>query len=94
MLKDVTVLMSFWSYIAMSQLSEQILKTVEVLAEDDQRQILEFVEFLRAKRQKTVISEPESVSRSFLEIAKAAIGVGEGPGDLSTNPDYMQGYGQ
>jgi hypothetical protein len=94
MLKDVTVLMSFWSYIAMSQLSEQILKTVEVLSEDDQRQILEFVEFLRAKRQKAVISESESVSRSFLEIAKAAIGVGEGPGDLSTNPDYMQGYGQ
>ena len=33
-------------------------------------------------------------SRSFLEVAHAFIGAGEGPGDLSTNPSYMQGYGQ
>jgi hypothetical protein len=30
---------------------------------------------------------------SFFDVAQASIGAGEGPGDLSTNPDYMQGYG-
>ncbi|MFM2430509.1 MAG: hypothetical protein RLZZ511_1722 [Cyanobacteriota bacterium] len=31
---------------------------------------------------------------SFFDVAQASIGAGEGPGDLSTNPGYMQGYGQ
>jgi hypothetical protein len=31
---------------------------------------------------------------SFFDVAQSSIGAGEGPGDLSTNPDYMQGYGQ
>lgn len=78
----------------MSQLSEQILQTVVVLPEEDQRQILDFVEFLKAKRQKTVPTEIDAAPRSFLETAQEAIGMGEGPGDLSTNPVYMQGYGQ
>lgn len=78
----------------MSNLSEQILQTVEALSIEDQRQVLDFVEFLRAKRQQPRIAATEAASRSFLEVAQAAIGAGEGPGDLSTNPDYMQGYGQ
>jgi hypothetical protein len=78
----------------MSTLSKQILQTLEVLSEDDQRQILDFVEFLQAKRQKVASLQPEAIPQSFLEAAQAAIGSGVGPGDLSTNPDYMQGYGQ
>jgi replication-associated recombination protein RarA len=80
--------------IAMSHLSEQILQTVEALSAEDQRQVLDFVEFLWTKRQKARTTELETVSRSFFEVAQASIGAGEGPGDLSTNPDYMQGYGQ
>ena len=32
--------------------------------------------------------------RSFFEMAGDLIGAGEGPGDLSTNPDYLKGYGE
>jgi hypothetical protein len=78
----------------MSHLSEQILQTVEALPTQDQRQVLDFVEFLWAKRQQARTTESETAHRSFFEVAQASIGAGEGPGDLSTNPDYMQGYGQ
>jgi hypothetical protein len=78
----------------MSSLSEKILQTVTVLPEEDQQQILDFVEFIKAKRQKIVLVQSEEAPRSFLETAQAIIGMGEGPGDLSTNPDYMEGYGQ
>lgn len=76
----------------MSHLSEQILQTVEALPTEDQWQVLNFVEFLWAKRQQARTMEAETVS-SFFEVAQASIGAGERPGDLSTNPDYMQGYG-
>jgi Protein of unknown function (DUF2281) len=78
----------------MSHLSEQILQTVEVLPAEDQQQVLDFVEFIWAKRRQARTMEPEQTPRSFFEVAQASIGAGEGPGDLSTNPDYMQGYGQ
>jgi hypothetical protein len=78
----------------MSHLSERILQTVEALPTEDQRQVLDFVEFIRAKRQQARTTEPETAERSFFEVAQDLIGAGEGLGDLSTNPDYMQGYGQ
>lgn len=87
-------IVSVLELIAMSHLSEQILQTVEALPAEDQRQVLDFVEFLWAKRQKARTTEPETAPRSFFEVAQASIGAGEGPGDLSTNPDYMKSYGQ
>jgi hypothetical protein len=48
------------------------------------RQILQTVEVLPTEDQYQVLSF----------VAQASIGAGEGPGDLSTNPDYMQSYGQ
>ena len=78
----------------MSHLSEKILQTVEALPPEEQQQVLDFVQFLQAKRQKLKTAEPEIVSQSFFEVAQASIGAGEGPGDPSTNPDYMRGYGQ
>jgi hypothetical protein len=80
--------------IAMSHVSEQILHTVEVLSAEDQQQVLDFAEFLWAKRQRVRLIAPETAPRSFFEVAQVWIGAGEGPGDLSTNPNYMQGYGQ
>jgi hypothetical protein len=80
--------------IAMSYLSEQILQTVEALPIEDQQQVLDFVEFLWVKRRQASITEPETAPGSFFEVAQALIGAGEGPGDLSTNQDYMQNYGQ
>ncbi|MDB9424296.1 hypothetical protein PN437_05090 [Microcystis aeruginosa CS-564/01] len=78
----------------MSYLSEQILQTVEALPIEDQQQVLDFVEFIWTNRQKASTTELETTPRSFFEVAQASIGVGEGSGDLSTNPEYTQGYGQ
>ncbi len=78
----------------MSPLCEQILQTVKTLSDQDQQQILDFVEFLQAKRQQPQKTAPETALKSFFEVAQATIGAGEGPGDLSTNPDYMRNYGQ
>lgn len=74
----------------MSRLSEQILQSVEALPVQEQQQVLDFVESLRAKHEKTHrvgTTENETTYRSFFEVAEWAIGAGEGPGDLSTNPD-------
>ena len=89
----------------MSHLSQQILQTVEELPTADQRQVLDFVKFIWTKRQQSRVTETEISPRSpleqatgheisFFDVAQDLIGAGEGSGDLSTNPDYMQGYGQ
>jgi hypothetical protein len=73
--------------------SEQILQTLEALPTEDLQQILDFVELISKKRQQVKITELEAAPRSFFDVAQASIGAGEGAGDISTNPDYMQGYG-
>jgi hypothetical protein len=94
----------------MSHLSSQILQAVEELSLADQRQILDFAEFVleisRRSRQieprdsfqlpfvQATGSEQSLGKLSFFDVAQAAIGAGEGPEDLSTNLDYMQEYGQ
>lgn len=78
----------------MSPLSEQILQTVAALPDAEQQQIWDFVQSIVAKHQQAKTIEPATAQQSFFEVAQTAIGAGEGPGDLSTNPDYMQGYGQ
>ena len=78
----------------MSYLYQQILQTIKALPAEDQQQVLSFAEFLWTERQKVMTTQSEPAQRSFLEVARASIGAGEGPEDLSTNPDYMQGYGQ
>lgn len=74
--------------------SEQILQTLAALPTEDLQQVLDFVELISKKRQQGKITEAESAPRSFFDVARAAIGAGEGPGDLSTNPAYLQDYGQ
>jgi hypothetical protein len=78
----------------MPPLSEQILKTVEVLSENEQRQLLDYAEFLKFKRRREVVSHTDAEPKSFLEVARDVIGIAEGPGDLISNPDHMSGYGQ
>lgn len=78
----------------MSLLSEQIFQTVEVLPTEDQQQVLSFVEFLWTKRQEAKTKSLATDTQSFFDVAQALIGAGEGSRDISTNPDYMQGYGQ
>lgn len=78
----------------MSPLSQQVVQGLEALPEADQRQILDFVEFLKAKRQQAETRALGEKPKSFAEVARASIGAVKGPGDLSTNPAYMEGYGQ
>ena len=81
----------------MSPLTQQVVEGIEGLPEASQRQILDFVEFLIAKHQEAGERSPSDEGeepKSFTETAQGIIGMGEGPGDLSTNPNYMQGYGQ
>lgn len=78
----------------MSPLAQQVVQGIEALPEADQRQILDFVEFLKSKRQQAETQSPGEGPKSFAEVARASIGAVKGPGDLSTNPAYMEGYGQ
>ncbi|MGB7251200.1 MAG: hypothetical protein WBC73_19860 [Phormidesmis sp.] len=78
----------------MSPLSQQVVQGLEALPEADQRQILDFIEFLKAKRQQAETRSLGEEPKSFAEVARASIGAVKGPGDLSTNPAYMEGYGQ
>lgn len=81
----------------MSPLTQQVVQGIEGLPEASQQQILDFVEFLIAKHQQSSERSPsrgEAEPKSFAETARDIIGMREGPGDLSTNPDYMEGYGQ
>ena len=81
----------------MSPLTQQVVQGIERLPAAQRQQILDFVEFLMSKCQQSneqsPVQEPEE-PKSFAEVARDIIGMGEGPGDLSTNPDYMEGYGQ
>ncbi|MGB3297741.1 MAG: DUF2281 domain-containing protein [Phormidesmis sp.] len=78
----------------MPSLSDQILQAIQGLSEEDQRQVLNFAEFLISKRQQAVAEESKAAPQSFFEAAKDVIGTVEGPSDLATNPAYMEGYGQ
>lgn len=78
----------------MSYLSEQISQNVSQLPEAYQQQVLDFVEFLRTKYRSQDAVDASVNSVSFFDVAQDAIGASEGPKDLSTNPEYLQGYGQ
>jgi hypothetical protein len=56
--------------------------------------VLEFVEFLESKIQREEFKNQDGKPPvSFLTAAQKWIGCVEGPGDLSTNKKYMDGYG-
>lgn len=81
----------------MSPLAQQVMEGLDAVPEASQRQVLDFVEFLTTKHQESDRRSPSDEGeepKSFAEAARAIISMGEGPGDLSTNPKYMEGYGQ
>ena len=75
-------------------LEQAVLEKLRTLPTDRQQQVLDFVEFLQIKVGGQKANPPEMPEVSFLEAAHEFIGCVEGPGDLSTNPAYMEGYGQ
>ena len=62
----------------MSPLSKKILSAVDALPDMDQRQVLDFVDFLRVRRSKLTELQPEP-DRSFFEVAGELIGAGGDP---------------
>lgn len=75
-------------------IEENIIHKVRILPLDKQQGVLDFVEFLLAKIQKQELSAQEIKSGvSALTLAQEYIGCVEAASDLSTNKDYMDGYG-
>jgi hypothetical protein len=73
--------------------SQTILEKLHTLTPQQQQEVIDFIEFLQFKAQKTEITEEENTV-SFYEAAKEYIGcVDGGPGDLATNKDYLRGIG-
>ena len=75
-------------------IEEIIIDKVRILPPDKQQEALDFVEFLLVKMQKHELSDKEKKSGvSALTLAQEYIGCVEAESDLSTNKDYMDGYG-
>ena len=75
-------------------IEQTVVEKLKTLPPEKQQEVLDFVEFLQSKTQ---LGESESQddepSVSVLTLAQKYIGCVEGPGDLSTNQKYMDGYG-
>lgn len=75
-------------------IEEIILDKVRILPPDKQQETLDFVEFLLAKIQKQELSVEEIKSGvSALTLAQEYVACVVPASDLSTNKDYMDGYG-
>jgi hypothetical protein len=75
-------------------IEQVVLEKLRTLPTSKQQQVLDFVEFLQVKAGSGTVLPPETPEVSFFEAAREFIGCAEGPGDLSTNPKYMEGYGE
>ena len=69
---------------------QTILEKLQILTPQQQQEVIDFIDFLQFKAQKTEISEEEKPI-SFYEAAQEYIGcVDGGPGDLASNKDYLR----
>ncbi len=75
-------------------IEQAVVKKLRVLPLDKQQEVLDFVESLEDKtRQES--NSLRWTGMTALEAAQSVMGiVGDGPTDLSTNPKYMDGFGQ
>ncbi len=70
-----------------------ILEQIKGLTEQQQQEVLDFIEFLQFKAQKQEVTDEEKQPISFLEAAKEFIGSVEGPSDLSLKKkELKKGY--
>lgn len=75
-------------------IEEIIIDKVRILPPDRQQEALDFVEFLLAKIDKQGLSNQTQKSGiSALTMAQEYIGCVEAANDLSTNKNYLDGYG-
>lgn len=79
---------------AAMNIKEIIVEKLESLPLEKQQEVLDFVEFLQSKALKRELpNKDEDPAVSVLTLAQKFVGCVEGPGDLSTNKKYMEGYG-
>ncbi len=76
-------------------IEQAVVEKLRVLPLDKQQEVLDFVEFLEGKTKQQEPNSQKWAGMTALEAARSVMGiVGDGPPDLSTNPKYMDGFGQ
>ena len=93
----------------MSAVEHEIIKRLHALDEPKLLEVLDFVEFVAQRRRvaatQSLLLQPSADEAnqfkqndqqlSFYELTKEFCGCIEGgPSDLSTNPNYMEGFGE
>jgi hypothetical protein len=74
--------------------AQVVVEKLKTLSPDKQQEVLDFVEFLESRTIKAAL-RPRWEGMSALEAAQRVMEpVGDGPPDLSTNPQYMNGFGE
>lgn len=75
-------------------IEQAVVEKFRVLSPDKQQEVLDFVEFLESKSYGHLPVTNRWEGMTALEAARKYAGVVEGPEDLSTNPQYMEGFGK
>lgn len=72
------------------------IEKLKALSLQEQQEVLHFVEFLQSKASARLQAIEPTVEKpgSPLKVANKWIGSVEGPGDLSTNKNHVEGFGQ
>ncbi len=74
-------------------IEQAVLEKLRTLPANKQQEVLDFVEFLQARSSQ--LQQTENPTISALEAAGDLVGcVTGGPPDLSTNKQYMEGFGE
>ena len=72
-----------------------VVEKLRTLPLDKQQEVLNFVEFLESRTRQDTLMSNRWAGMTALEAAQAVMQpVGDGPPDLSTNPKYMDGFGE
>lgn len=73
---------------------QAVIEKLRVLSPEKQQEVLNFAEFLESRANGQQPRSKKWEGMSALEAAEKYAGCLEGPEDLSTNPKYMQGFGE
>jgi len=77
-------------------IEQTVVEKLKTLPPEKQQEVLDFVEFLQSRtdRKESNSQEAESVVSALTLAQKLAGCLEGGPPDLSTNKNYMDGYGE
>jgi hypothetical protein len=77
-------------------IEQTVVEKLKTLPPEKQQEVLDFVEFLQSRtdRKESNSQEVESVVSALTLAQKWAGCLEGGPPDLSTNKNYMDGYGE